>query len=58
MHDDALERPAFRKLVEAGEIELVDGGDPALGGARDRSSLHADTHGHAPPKTVSRRGDR
>jgi len=60
VHDDALERPALQKLIEAGEIELlgdesqgseappVDGGK---GGRTPRSG-----GGRAPTKSMERKG--
>ena len=55
--DDALERPAFRRLVEQGEIEVVDeaGNDEAPQGPR---VVHESTRGHTQRKVVLPSGNR
>jgi hypothetical protein len=58
--DDALQYPAFRKLVEAGSIEVFDDGKTESfgeesGGATTR---HEATHGHHPPTVVLPKGNR
>ena len=56
--DGALERPAFRRLIEEGKIEVLDDSDPLV--ARDKSSMAVkkSTHGHPANKKSSTRGDR
>lgn len=62
VHDDALERPALRKLIESGEIALLD--DAAQPGEHhadaDRKSGPGPRSegGRAPAKGLARKGDR
>jgi hypothetical protein len=56
--DDALTRPAFKKLVEAGEIEVVDEASHPGAGDGGSTRVHESTHGHPATKGVTRRGDR
>jgi hypothetical protein len=58
VHDDALERPQLKKLIEAGEIEVVGEGGGAGAGDAASSQPRQSTHGHPPSKVVKRRGDR
>jgi len=58
VHDDALERPAFQKLVEAGEIEVLGEGDQAASGTDSSTPLHESTQGHPPTKVVLPKGNR
>jgi hypothetical protein len=57
VHLDALERPAVKKLLESGDLEVVEddatrrGNDAARGGPTS-------THGHPPGTGVHRKGDR
>ncbi|MCZ6779835.1 MAG: hypothetical protein O7F16_12845 [Acidobacteria bacterium] len=56
--DEALERPAFKKLVEAGKIEVLDeAGRPEAGGKMSTRVQKA-SHGHPASKKISNRGDR
>ena len=57
VHADALQRPAFKKLIEAEEIEVL-GEGPSVAGNKTSPRMHRATHGHAPTKIVSRKGDR
>lgn len=52
-----LERAGIVRLVEAGEIEVV---DEAHGPSQapDGTLIRPDSHGHHPDLTVKRRGDR
>ena len=54
----AVESPGVKKLVEAGELELI----ADEGGAESRTTVQAsaspDTHGHHPDTSVRNRGDR
>jgi hypothetical protein len=53
-----VEFPPLAKLIEAGEVEVVDegarGGTTASGGGGG----HESTHGHVPNKVVHKSGDR
>ena len=54
-HD--LDSPGIVRLVEAGELELL---DEAQGHAQspDGTLTHPDSHGHHPDTTIRNRGDR
>ena len=56
--DGAVDRPAIKKMVEAGEIEILaeEGGHAAGGG--EGSAVHAATHGHVPNTMMRPKGDR
>jgi len=56
--DDALERPAFRKLVEAGEIEVLSDEERAVAADKESTRVRPSTHGHPALRNVSRKGDR
>ena len=56
--DDAITRPAFKKLVEAGEIEVLDDQSQRASGEKNPSRVQESTHGHPATKTVTKRGDR
>ena len=62
IHDDALERPALKKLIEAGEIEVLGEGGHESGhsAAADTTSAqnYRSTRGHPTTKNMSRKGDR
>ena len=51
------ESDTVKKLVEAGKIEIFDGGDTTRGSAGDSSAPHEATHGHA-QSGIRRSGDR
>ena len=59
VNDDTLERPAFKKMVEAGEIEVLleDGSGPTTGGGTS-GRVQRSAQGHAGSHNVSRKGDR
>ena len=56
--DDALTRPAFKKLVKAGDIEVLDDQSQRASGEKNPSLIHESTRGHAGVKSVTKRGDR
>ena len=56
--DDALTRPAFKKMVDGGDIEVVDDASQPTSGDKSSGRVHESTHGHPATKSVSRRGDR
>jgi len=56
--DDALQYPAFRKLVEAGSIEVLDDGKTESFGEDGAAAGHEATHGHHPPTVVLPKGNR
>ena len=47
-----------KRLVEAGELELVGDAAQNQAGTVRSPAGHADTHGHHPETTVTKRGDR
>ncbi len=56
--DDVLERPAFKKLVKAGEIEVLGEGDRPVVADQKSTRTRGSTHGHSALRNVSRKGDR
>ncbi|MFQ5526403.1 MAG: hypothetical protein ACE5GX_09110 [Thermoanaerobaculia bacterium] len=52
------DRESFRKLVEAGEIEVVGEGSGPVTAGGDVASGHPDSRGHHPSVTAKKRGDR
>ena len=58
VHDDAVERPSFKKLVEAGEIEVLGAGDQTLTGSDSMPRVQGSSQGHPPAKIVKPKGDR
>jgi hypothetical protein len=57
VHPDALERPATKKMLEAGDLELLDDADSRPGGGSSQGGP-AQTHGHVPDTGMHRKGDR
>lgn len=55
-HD--VEAAGVKRLVEAGELEILGEGSQAAEGAGPAAATHADTHGHHPDVSVPKRGDR
>jgi hypothetical protein len=53
----ATERPAFRRLLEQDEIELVAEGGSGDSGSTETGGVRGSTRGHKPPQ-IQRRGDR
>ncbi len=60
MHPDALERPALKKLVEAGDIEVLDEGHHPTGSSDSGSGRVQGSKqgGWSPGSGMSRKGDR
>jgi hypothetical protein len=58
VHDDALERPQLKKLIKAGEVEVLGEDGPAGAGDTTSSQIRQSTQGHPPSRVVKRRGDR
>ncbi len=52
------ERESFKKLVEAGEIEILGEGSGPIANTAATSSGHPDSRGHHPAITSKKRGDR
>jgi hypothetical protein len=57
VHPDALERPAVKRLLEAGELEIIDDSVTRHEGNQAKVGSAA-THGHGPSGTFRRKGDR
>ena len=55
-HD--VEAAGVKRLVEAGELEIVGDGAQSAGSGAPRAAGHADTQGHHPETSVPKRGDR
>ena len=56
--DDVLARPAFKKLIEAGEIEVLGEGDRSVVAEKKSTRIQRSTHGHSAFRNISRKGDR
>ena len=56
--DTAAERPAVKKMIEAGDIEIRDAGVGHASGEEQGAAGHAATHGHAPNTLLRPKGDR
>ncbi|HKQ60246.1 MAG TPA: hypothetical protein VJS92_03110 [Candidatus Polarisedimenticolaceae bacterium] len=56
--NDAAEEPAIRRLVKAGEIEIVDEAHHAPSGSGDPGAKHEAPRGHHPTTVVLPKGDR
>jgi hypothetical protein len=56
--DDALARPAFKKLVEAGEIEVLGDEDRSVVADEQTTRIRRSAQGHPARRNVSRKGDR
>ncbi len=56
--DDVLDRPAFRKLVAAGEIELLGESDRSLAADQKSTRIGRSSPGHPAVRNVARKGDR
>lgn len=52
------ERDSFKKLVEAGDIEVLGEGSGPIAPGGNVPSGHPDARGHHPSTTVKKRGDR
>jgi hypothetical protein len=55
--DGAAEHAGVKKLVEAGKIEIFDGGDASRGVSGDAAARHEVTHGHT-HSAIRKSGDR
>ena len=55
--DGAEEHAAVKKLVEAGKVEIFDGGDSQRGASGDSAVAHETTHGRA-KSGIRKSGDR
>jgi len=58
IRDEAAEHPALKKLVEAGDIEIVGAGQHQDAHGSDASPLHQQTQGQARSSVRQRKGDR
>jgi len=56
--DDALERPAIKKMIEAGEIEVIEQDRQLLAAETASTRIRRTPQGHPAAKDSSRRGDR
>ena len=56
--DHTADRPAVRKLVEAGEIEILGEGDHVQGGVQNSAAAHGDTRGHPQQTLIRPKGNR
>jgi hypothetical protein len=54
----ALERPAFRKLLDAGDIELLADDQRAFGEAEQPARPHRGSRGHPADRSHGHKGDR
>jgi hypothetical protein len=58
IRDEDAEHAALKKLVEAGDVEIVGAGQHDEAHAADTSPLHQQTQGHARSTVRQRKGDR
>ncbi len=58
VHDDALDRPAFKKLIETGEIEVLDEEHYLVVEDKMSTRIHRSPRGHQAFKNQSRKGER
>ena len=58
VHEDALERPSFKKLIEVGDIEVIGAGGPSAAGEQSSIAIRESRDGHPQPKVAKRRGNR
>lgn len=56
--DNALERPAIKKLLDAGEIEILGEGEHSQRGADSGGAPHEDRRGHPQNTSLRSKGDR
>lgn len=52
------ERDSFKKLVEAGDIEVLGEGSGPVAPGSNVASGHPDARGHHPSTSIKKRGDR
>jgi hypothetical protein len=55
--DNAVDHPAVQRLLEAGEVEIVDAAAGEERGPQGDEPGHEEVHGHH-PKSVHKSGDR
>jgi hypothetical protein len=59
VHDDTLERPAFKKMVEAGDVEVLDQDESSsVSSDGDSARVRHSSHGLAGNRNTARKGDR
>lgn len=59
VHNDTLERPAFKKLLEAGDVEvLVEDGSSSVASDGASARIGRSSQGHTSSRNVARKGDR
>jgi hypothetical protein len=58
VHPDALERPAIKKRIEAGEIEVLDEADPQVVEEQVMTRVRRSPRGHPAARNLSRKGER
>jgi hypothetical protein len=58
VHYSALDRPAVKKLIVAGKIEVLDDPSRSVGGDQPSARMDRSTHHHPASRGVSRKGDR
>ena len=56
--DAAAGRPAVKKMIEAGDLEVQAEGTSQTSGATQGAAGHAATHGHVPNTLFRPKGDR
>lgn len=56
--DEALDRPAIKKMIEAGEIEVFEQDRQTLAAETGSTRIRRTPQGHPAAKDSSRRGDR
>lgn len=56
--DDALERPALKKLIEAGEIEVLEQNRHVVAADKGSTRIRRSAYAHPATKDASRKGDR
>jgi hypothetical protein len=59
IRDEAADHPKLKKLVEAGEIQIFDGGEQAnVGASGTTAAPHESTHGHGKSTFRQTKGNR
>jgi hypothetical protein len=56
--DSDAERPAVRKLIKDGHLEIVGEGSHPSSAGQAPGSVHESTHGHAQQKDIRPKGNR
>ena len=56
--DHDAERPALKKLIKAGDIEILGEGDHPAGGPDRTGAPHESTHGHPQSTLIRPKGNR